>query len=92
MFADLCNGVSRVSICFDVERDQISAGISKRFDIFDGVGQHKMNVEKHSGIFTERFDQSRSECQVRNKVTVHDIEMEQLATGSFCFCDLFAQL
>jgi hypothetical protein len=52
---------------------------------------HQVRLDRQSGRFAHRFDDQRAECQVRNEVPVHNVDLDPIGAGGFCFSNLIAE-
>jgi hypothetical protein len=67
---------------FDVDDHFIRPGFGKGFKQDFRPGTHEVNVEKQFGERADGFDHLRAEGNVGHEVTIHDVEMQPIGTGS----------
>ena len=67
---------------FDVNDHFIRPGFGKGFKQDFRPGTHEVNVEKQFGERADGFDDLRTEGNVWHEVTIHDVEMQPISTGS----------
>ena len=66
----------------DVDDHFIRPGFGKGFKQDFRLGTHEVNIEKQFRERTHRLDHLRAEGNVGHKVTIHDVEVQPVATGS----------
>jgi hypothetical protein len=60
----------------------IGAGFGEAVDVFSRLTYHQMAVENQAVVVLAKLgDYRRSDCDVRHKVTIHDIKMNHLYTS-----------
>ena len=91
LFSDGGDDFQRIVVAFDMERDMVGSGIHERFDILERVGKHQMRVERQRGMFAQGGDQRGTDRQVRHKMSVHHIQMEEIGSGFFDALDLIGE-
>ena len=77
---------------FQMKREQIGAGIGKRFDVPERTGDHQVCVKQQAGTGTERLYERRTECDVRHKMAVHHIQVNHVASGFFHHADIGCEI
>ena len=71
----------------DVHRQHRRAGLDERFGVAIGIGNHQVHVERHLGHPLDRFDDRRPYRDVRHKMAVHHIHMDEISASSFSRLD-----
>src|SRR5260221_10098885 len=72
--------------------EPVGARFGKYLKIALWLLNHQMNVEKLLRHTAHGFNHHRPKGDVRHKIAVHDVQMEQVGASGFGFADLFAQL
>jgi hypothetical protein len=74
-----------VVIGLDVDADEISACVREGFDVVVGAREHQVGVKKKRvTVAAEGGDGFGTERQVRDKVAVHDVDVQPFQAE---FCD-----
>ena len=76
---------------FLMNRDLIGSRLNEVRGVMVRVGDHQMNVQLHLGHLAERFHNGRPQSDIRDKMPVHHIHVEHLATNGFQLRHLLAQ-
>jgi len=76
---------------FEMNSDEIGASVNELRCIGDGVVDHKMDIKRECGAFSERTDDGRADSKVRNEVGVHDIDVNIIGAGAFGAGDFVAE-
>ena len=63
---------------FHVNREIVRSGLGELGDKGIGVCDHEVDVERQLGDFSERRHDRRTDGQIRHKMPVHDIDMEEV--------------
>jgi hypothetical protein len=87
--ADLRERAMEVRARFEVHADQIGAGLRVGGDPRFGVLDHQVDVEREAGGFLHGLDHERTDRQVRDEVSVHDIDVH--VVGGRDGLDLFGE-
>ena len=66
---------------FNVDRDGVRSSVDKTGQVMIGMLDHEMDVERQSGELANSRDHSRSEGNVVDEVSVHDIAMNPIGPG-----------
>ena len=65
---------------FGVERDQIRPGIRESLQIGVNWCNHQMHIEGDGRVAAERLDQPRPEGDIRDKMPIHNVQMQPIRT------------
>mmetsp|Transcript_15097 Transcript_15097/g.63516 ORF Transcript_15097/g.63516 Transcript_15097/m.63516 type:complete len:252 (-) Transcript_15097:8-763(-) len=60
----------------DVEGEHMSPGVLEGLDVVPGVGHHQVAVEESVGVLGEALHHRGAEGEVRDEVSVHDVQVE----------------
>jgi hypothetical protein len=71
----------------DMDGDPVGAGLMEERDEEPGVFDHQMDVKGQGSGLLERRDNLRAQGQVGDKMTVHDIDVDQVGAGLFGHLD-----
>jgi hypothetical protein len=77
---------------FDMHGKDVTAGLGEMKEIGIGRSDHQVAVEGDAGAIAQCFDDRQAERDVRYEMTVHDVEVYPIGTGSDDCVDLFAKL
>ena len=66
---------------FRRHEQMIGAGLGKCREIALRLDDHKMHIERLLCVASHRFDNHRSERDIRHKTTIHDIDMDPVGAG-----------
>ena len=80
-----------IAVRFGMNGNYIRPGFCKVGYIFIRFADHQMHVEQNIGTFSERFNNRRSECYIRHKMTVHHIQMQHIGSRRGTFGALHAE-
>ena len=67
---------------FDVKRHALGAGFGEVFDVLVGIADHQVHIGHKSARPHQCLDYVRPHRQVRDKVAIHDVHMDQISSGS----------
>src|SRR5436853_3684843 len=76
---------------FDVDRDQVRAGAREVGNVAVGVGDHQMAVKRQPCRFARGFDNERADSNVRHKMPIHDVDVNQARAAALGSLNLFAE-
>src|ERR1700722_14279438 len=82
MLGDELQGAVQVAAGFVLHADPAGAGSRKLFDELIGILNHQMAVEWQVGYPAQRLDDRGSHSEVGNKVTIHDVDMDNRAAAA----------
>src|SRR6266436_733345 len=68
---------------FNVDRDRVRSGVDKTGQVMIGMFDHEMDVERQSRELANSRDDSRSEGNVIDEMSVHDVAMNPIGPGLF---------
>ena len=68
------------STCTDMYR---RTGLGERVDVAIGLADHQVDVERHRDDALERGDDRRSDRDVRDEMTVHHVDVDQIGAAAF---------
>ena len=74
-----------------MNRNPIRTRIGKGWNISVGILDHQVAIQRQLGRFSQRFDQLRPQRDVRHKVAVHHIDVNDSAAAFRCPVHLLAQ-
>src|SRR5690606_1511652 len=77
--------------CLDMERQRVSARLGKVLQVAVRLGDHQVNVERQVRHRADGLDDDRPHGNVRYKVPIHHIDMDEVSSGSFRGPDLIAE-
>lgn len=63
-----------------VDRDATRVGKVESFGPMVGVSDHQVDIELQIASLGEGPNQGRADCQVRNKVSIHHIQVKDLTS------------
>ena len=69
-----------------VDGYEIRACLDEILNVSVGINNHKVNVEKHFGVFSERAYHRCAKAHVRNEKSVHNVKVQIFRA---CVFDLF---
>jgi len=78
--ADLLECSVKVRAGLGVHGDHVRPGVSKRLNIFLGLDDHEMDVDRLSGRSANRFDDQRADRDVGHETTVHDVDVDPIGS------------
>src|SRR5437868_2252656 len=67
------------------------AGIDESRNVFVGIENHEVDVEWKLRDLLDRSDDRRTNCNVRHKVSIHDVDMKRMGAGLLDFADVFGK-
>jgi hypothetical protein len=76
---------------FYVNREIVRSSFRELGDKGVGVGDHEMDVERQRGNFSKGRHDRRTDGQIRNEMSVHDIDVQKIGPSSFHGCYLLGQ-
>ena len=97
---DPSQGTMQVGAGLDVNNDNAGLPVGSLADLDEffehGVGaflaDHELRLEGHVGVLAAPLDGLRSKGQVGDKIPVHDIELDTIASGIFQSLAVFSEL
>src|SRR5438132_402549 len=69
----------------------IRPGIRERRNVFVGIGDHQMNIQRKLCCILYRSNNRRTEGDVRDEMTIHHIHMNQMCTRLFDLSNVFTE-
>jgi hypothetical protein len=76
---------------FDVHGDDVGAGPGEGFEIGVGGCNHQMHVERLFGVRTDRANDIGANGNIRDKMAVHDVDMDPVGAGGIDGAHLLAE-
>src|SRR5262245_56803925 len=76
---------------FLTDDNHISSSLSKGFNIILGIRNHQMGFERCLSAAPYSFDDQRPHRNVRNEVTIHNVDLDAPGTSRFGFAYLFTE-
>jgi hypothetical protein len=76
---------------FNMDGNPIGPGSGKGINIFVGIDDHQMHIQIFAGSCPGGLDNERADSNVRHKMTIHDIYVNDITTGAVDSANLFAQ-
>ena len=92
MLFDTLNGAVQMGTGFRMHREIVGAGLGKVGNAGIRIRHHEMDVEGEGGHFSKRFDNGRADRQVRNKMPVHHVHVQQVGSRGFHRGDFVGQV
>ena len=77
---------------FRMYRDVIASGLGEGLEIGVGRRDHQMRIEDLLGVRPQRLDDVGSIRDVRNKVSIHHVEMDPVGAGGIDRAHFLAEL
>ena len=74
-----------------VQQDMVRAGLGEGGDVGVDRADHQMHVEGQACVGAERLQDQRAEAEVRDEMTVHDVEVQPVGAGGLDGSDLVLQ-
>ena len=74
-----------------MNRQHVRAGVDKSRNVLVGIRNHQMDVQRQFGHFPYGFHYWWPDSDVRHKMAVHHIHMQQMCPGFFDLADVFAE-
>lgn len=87
----LADGLERaveVRAYFGVNGNPVGSGVGKLRDVVVGVGDHEVYVKGQCGCGANCRHEADAERDGRDKVSVHDVDMQNVCSGCFALGDL----
>jgi hypothetical protein len=75
---DLLDGRRNLLLDLDMEGDRVATRLDELVDEPAGLADHQVCVERQLRPRSDALDHLRTECQVRDEVPVHDVEMDPI--------------
>ena len=70
----------------------VGARLAKTFDIADRAVDHEMHIQRQVRHAPQRLDHRKAHGEIRNKVSVHNINMDVVGTGGSQSADVALQV
>ena len=80
----------RRRLCRDEE--MIGAGLGKGIEIALRFDDHQVHIKRLLRVASHRFDNHRSERDIRHKATIHDVDMDPVGAGCIDGADLVGEM
>ena len=76
---------------FLMDGDDVGTGLGKVGDIEIRILDHQVHIKRLGGDFTQGVDHQRTDSNVGNKVTVHDIDVNVIGAGTVYSLNVFPE-
>jgi len=90
-FPDASQRLAQIGRGFHMHRDGRGAGARKRIEIPIGVGDHQVHIERQGSDPLDRRHHERTHGDVRHKVAIHHVDMNEPGAATDRRQHLFAQ-
>ena len=77
---------------FEVDRDDVRAGLGEAFDVFFRIDDHQVRVEHLFRSFADRRHQRKSERNVRHEYAVHYVDVHPFRFAAVEHRDVVGQM
>src|ERR1700751_3785601 len=84
MLRDQLDRAVQVTAGFVMHAYPVRSGVAKCRDKFIGILDHQVAIEGKTRDLAQRLDDRRSERNVRHKVPIHYVDMDDRATAALC--------
>jgi hypothetical protein len=87
---NILNGPVKMGASFLVDRNLISPGINKYFNIIVRILDHKVHIQESIRAACRSPDKLGAVADIGNKMSIHDVAVKPLYINFHALLDLFA--